>query len=234
MDDTDKLRVLYQDALKMGMEFEPPDVNRGGYRFEPVTNTVIRYGLGAVKGTGQQAIDAIVAAREAGGPFTSLFDFCVRVDRARINKRTVEALIKAGADRIQLIQVADLDAALMMELNARIEAGEWLAIAADRVPVRGEKTVEVDFLGAKAQLPQGAWLLAGLLKTQVHTLFCIQHQGRYHLKLRRFLNSTDWKRGERQAAVAAAAQAYADRLAEECAAAPLQWFNFYDFWNDYG
>ncbi|HRM21362.1 MAG TPA: glycosyl transferase family 2, partial [Neisseria sp.] len=145
-----------------------------------------------------------------------------------------EALIKAGADRIQLIQVSDLDAALMMELNARIEAGEWLAIAADRVPVRGEKTVEVDFLGAKAQLPQGAWLLAGLLKTQVHTLFCIQHQGRYHLKLRRFLNSTDWKRGERQAAVAAAAQAYADRLAEECAAAPLQWFNFYDFWNDYG
>lgn len=145
-----------------------------------------------------------------------------------------EALIKAGADRIQLIQVSDLDAALMMELNARIEAGEWLAIAADRVPVRGEKTVEVDFLGAKAQLPQGAWLLAGLLKTQVHTLFCIQHQGRYHLKLRRFLNSTDWKRGERQAAVAAAAQEFADCLAQECAENPLQWFNFYDFWNDYG
>ena len=97
MDDTDKLRVLYQDALKMGMEFEPPDVNRGGYRFEPVTNTVIRYGLGAVKGTGQQAIDAIVAAREAGGPFTSLFDFCVRVDRSRMNKRTVDALVRAGA-----------------------------------------------------------------------------------------------------------------------------------------
>ena len=97
MDDTDKLRVLYQDALKMGMEFEPPDVNRGGYRFEPVTDTVIRYGLGAVKGTGQQAIDAIVAAREAGGPFTSLFDFCVRVDRSRLNKRTVDALVRAGA-----------------------------------------------------------------------------------------------------------------------------------------
>lgn len=143
-----------------------------------------------------------------------------------------EALMKAGADRIQLIQVSDLDAALMMQLNARIEAGEWLAIAADRVPVRGEKTVTVDFLGAPAELPQGAWLLAGLLKTQVHTLFCIWHQGRYQLKLRRFLNSTDWKRGERQAAVAAAAQAYADRLAEECAAAPLQWFNFYDFWKD--
>ncbi len=112
MDDTDKLKVLFEDAQKMGLRFEPPDVNRGVYRFEPVTDTVIRYGLGAVKGTGQQAIEAIVAAREgqgAGpmgdttGPFKSLYDFCARVDRGRINKRTVEALIKAGAfDALQL------------------------------------------------------------------------------------------------------------------------------------
>jgi DNA polymerase-3 subunit alpha len=67
-------------------------VNRGVYRFEPVTDKVIRYGLGAIKGTGQQAIEAIIAAREGQGvgpnghdkgPFKSLFDFCVRVDRAR-------------------------------------------------------------------------------------------------------------------------------------------------------
>ena len=105
MDDTDKLKVLHEDALKMGMTFEAPDVNRGLHRFEPVTNQVIRYGLGAIKGTGQGAIEAIVAAREGrgegprgheAGPFKSLFDFCVRVDRARLNKRTVEALIKAG------------------------------------------------------------------------------------------------------------------------------------------
>ncbi len=106
MDDTDKLKVLFEDALKFGITFESPDVNRGTYRFEPVSDQVIRYGLGAVKGTGQQAIEAIVAAREgkgvgpAGdtvGPFKSLFDFCNRVDRSRLNKRTVEALIKAGA-----------------------------------------------------------------------------------------------------------------------------------------
>ncbi|MDH4426937.1 MAG: DNA polymerase III subunit alpha [Acidovorax sp.] len=106
MDDTDKLKVLFEDAHKMGLSFEPPDVNRGFYRFEPVTDKIIRYGLGAVKGTGQQAIEAIVAAREGRGdgpqgstkgPFKSLFDFCLRVDRARLNKRTVEALIKAGA-----------------------------------------------------------------------------------------------------------------------------------------
>jgi DNA polymerase-3 subunit alpha len=97
MDDTDKLKVLYEDALKFGMTFDPPDVNRGTHRFEPVSDKVIRYGLGAIKGTGQQAIDAIVKAREEGGPFTSLYDFCVRVDRSRLNKRTVEALVKAGA-----------------------------------------------------------------------------------------------------------------------------------------
>jgi DNA polymerase-3 subunit alpha len=97
MDDTDKLKVLFEDALKFDMTFDPPDVNRGTHRFEPVSDKVIRYGLGAIKGTGQQAIDAIVKAREEGGPFQSLFDFCVRVDRTRVNKRTVEALVKAGA-----------------------------------------------------------------------------------------------------------------------------------------
>ncbi|KAF1044005.1 DNA polymerase III subunit alpha [Xylophilus sp.] len=103
MDDTDKLKVLYEDAVKMGIAFEMPDVNRGVYRFEPVTDKVIRYGLGAIKGTGQLAIEAIVAAREDGGAFTSLFDFCRRVDRTRINKRTVDALIKGGAfDSIHL------------------------------------------------------------------------------------------------------------------------------------
>ncbi|HUR90347.1 MAG TPA: DNA polymerase III subunit alpha [Ramlibacter sp.] len=97
MDDTDKLKVLFEDAQGFGITFEPPDVNRGSYRFEPVSDKVIRYGLGAVKGTGQQAIDAIVAAREEGGAFTSIYDFCCRVDRTRINKRTVDALVKAGA-----------------------------------------------------------------------------------------------------------------------------------------
>ena len=107
MDDTDKLKVLFEDALKFGITFDPPDVNRGSYRFEPVSDKVIRYGLGAVKGTGQQAIEAIVAAREAGGPFRSLFDFCNRVDRTRLNKRSVEALIKAGAfDSLQMNRAA--------------------------------------------------------------------------------------------------------------------------------
>jgi DNA polymerase-3 subunit alpha len=97
IDNTDKLKVLIDDAKQFDVEFEPPDVNRGSYRFEPIDAKRVRYGLGAVKGTGQGAIEAIVAAREAGGAFRSLFDFCARVDRQRVNKRAVEALVKAGA-----------------------------------------------------------------------------------------------------------------------------------------
>jgi len=123
MGDTDKLKVLFEDALKMGLTFELPDVNRGVSRFEPVSDSVIRYGLSALKGTGQQAIEALVAARQGrgvgpsgavAGPFKSLFDFCLRVDRSRINKRSVEALIKAGAfdsialNRASLLASVDL------------------------------------------------------------------------------------------------------------------------------
>jgi DNA polymerase-3 subunit alpha len=97
LDDTDKLKIFHDDAVGLGITFEPPDVNTGSYRFVPVADDVVRYGLGAIKGTGQGAIEAIIAAREEGGGFKSLFDFCSRVDRSRVNKRVVEALIKAGA-----------------------------------------------------------------------------------------------------------------------------------------
>ncbi|MBX3606441.1 MAG: DNA polymerase III subunit alpha [Piscinibacter sp.] len=107
LDDTDKLKIFHDDAVALGITFEAPDINTGRYRFEPVADDVVRYGLGAIKGTGQSAIEAIIAAREEGGPFRSLFDFCTRVDRGRINKRTVEALIKAGAfDRLHAERAA--------------------------------------------------------------------------------------------------------------------------------
>jgi DNA polymerase III subunit alpha len=97
MGDTDKLKVLLNDAKLFGISFEAPDVNSGTFRFEPIDKKRVRYGLGAVKGSGQGAVEAIVEAREAGGAFRSFFDFCARVDRKRVNKRAVEALVKGGA-----------------------------------------------------------------------------------------------------------------------------------------
>ena len=127
MGDTDKLKVLHGDALNMGITFESPDVNRGDYRFEPTSNSAVRYGLGAIKGTGEQAIAAIVEARK-GGLFTSLYDFCVRVERTKINQRTVEALIKAGAfDSLQLNRaslLASVDQAFEFALAAEANANQ--------------------------------------------------------------------------------------------------------------
>ena len=99
MDDTDKVRSLRDDAIALGLTVLPPDINASNYRFEPVDAKQIRYGLGGVKGTGEAAIEAIVAARAAGGAFRDLFDFCRRVDKRAVNRRAVEALIRAGRVR---------------------------------------------------------------------------------------------------------------------------------------
>ena len=96
MDDTDKVRHFHDEAEALGLSVLPPDVNAGNYRFEPVDEKQIRYGLGGIKGTGQAAIEAIVDARGAG-PFTDLFEFCRRVDTRAVNRRAIEALIRAGA-----------------------------------------------------------------------------------------------------------------------------------------
>ncbi|MGS1004636.1 DNA polymerase III subunit alpha [Burkholderia glumae] len=103
MDDTDKVKILFDDCVLNGIKVLPPDINQSEYRFEPVgeadgkRSKTIRYGLGAVKGSGQNAIEEILRARREGGPFKDLFDFCERIDRRMVNRRTVEALIRAGA-----------------------------------------------------------------------------------------------------------------------------------------
>ncbi|MBU1775424.1 MAG: DNA polymerase III subunit alpha, partial [Gammaproteobacteria bacterium] len=96
MVNTDKVSFFYQDTLQQGIAILPPDVNSSGFRFAPVDEKTIAYGLGAVKGTGEAAVENIVAAR-AAGPFKDLFDFCRRVDKRIVNRRAIEALIRAGA-----------------------------------------------------------------------------------------------------------------------------------------
>jgi DNA polymerase-3 subunit alpha len=102
MDDTDKIKILVEDATSLcALKLLPPDINHSVYRFTAVAEAgkkadCIRYGLGAVKGTGQSAIEAIVQARQLG-PFKDLFDFVKRIDKRHINRRAIESLIKAGA-----------------------------------------------------------------------------------------------------------------------------------------
>ena len=158
MDDTDKLKILFGDAQKMGITFESPDVNRGNYRFEPISDQSIRYGLGAVKGTGQQAIAAIVAARESGGLFTSLFDFCVRVDKSKLNKRTVEALIKAGAfdnlhlNRAELLASVDRAFEFAAATQANANQGGLFDMDSHAASTQEPPLVAAVPLGIKARL----------------------------------------------------------------------------------
>ena len=97
MDDTDKVRSLHKDSVANGLTVLPPDVNTSDYRFTPVDAKTIRYGLGGIRGSGRSAIESIIAARNADGPFKSLFDFCRRVDKRLVNRRAMEAMVRAGA-----------------------------------------------------------------------------------------------------------------------------------------
>lgn len=139
-------------------------------------------------------------------------------------------LFDAGASHLRLIQVSELDPAIMLQLSQRLERGEWLAIAGDRVALHGGRNVSVDFLGQPAAFPQGPWLLAGLLRCPLNLMSCLKIDGRYRVTLEPFAECVQWKRGERDAVIRAWVQRYAERLGQRCLEAPDQWFNFYPFW----
>jgi DNA polymerase-3 subunit alpha len=143
MADTDKVHQLYEDALANGLQVLPPDINASEYRFVPVGDKQLRYGLGAIKGTGESAIAAIVAARASSGPFRDLFDFCRRVDKRVVNRRVLEALIRAGAfDSIDANR-----SRLFASAGIAIESAEQASRAAAQNSLFGED-------GADEALPQ--------------------------------------------------------------------------------
>jgi predicted LPLAT superfamily acyltransferase len=137
-----------------------------------------------------------------------------------------------GEAAARMLQVTEIGPETAILLRERIEAGEWIAMAGDRVPVLSHGRIcPVPFLGAEAPFSQGPWLLAGLLGCPVHLLFCRRMaEGRWSLTLEPFAERIDLPRGRRQEVLAEWAGRYALRLEQECRAAPLQWYNFFDFW----
>ncbi|HNZ57062.1 MAG TPA: DNA polymerase III subunit alpha, partial [Methylophilaceae bacterium] len=97
MNNTDSVHTFYDDCAPNQIEVLPPDINQSDFKFMPINKQQILYGLGAIKGTGLAAIEVILQAREQGGPFKDLFDFCNRLDLRKVNRRVVESLIRAGA-----------------------------------------------------------------------------------------------------------------------------------------
>jgi DNA polymerase-3 subunit alpha len=116
MDNTDKVVIFFEDAKQQGITILPPDINSSYTKFTATTDGQIRYGLGALKGVGEAALESILQNRAEQGPFSDLFEFCQRIDLRKANRRVLEALIKSGAldafgqDRSVLL--ASLDKAL--------------------------------------------------------------------------------------------------------------------------
>ena len=152
---TEKVGLLVAECRRLGIDVLPPDVNRSGLDFtieaantemsfrdslpSVIPRSAIRFGLGAVKNVGEGAVEAILAARESGGPFRNLADFCQRVDLRQVNRRALECLIKVGAldafgRRSQLLSVIDRMMALSQATHRAREVGQLSMF--DLMPVR--------------------------------------------------------------------------------------------------
>ncbi|ALO46052.1 DNA polymerase III subunit alpha [Pseudohongiella spirulinae] len=125
MQNTDKVVTLIEECRQMGLPIVAPAVNIGAYNFTVNEQGEIVYGLGAIKGLGEGPVSAIIHAREQGGPFASFLDFCSRVDLRSVNKRALEALIRAGAlDCVVDAMPDQARAQLMASLQDTVQAAE--------------------------------------------------------------------------------------------------------------
>lgn len=172
IDSAEKVSRYIDKAKQMGIEILPPDVNISYDAFTP-QGSAIRFGLAAIKGLGQAAVSAIVAARESGGPFKSIYDFTERVEARSVNKRVLESLIKAGAfDSLKKSDVTLWRARLCAAVDTAIESGARAQ--------RDRSTGQVSLFGmmeaavavaVEPELPNvAAWSQTELLNAEKETL----------------------------------------------------------------
>ena len=123
MDSTDKVVNFVEESRALGLDVAPPHVNECVYRFSVADARSVRYGLGAIKGAGEAALEGVIEERVRNGPYRDLFDFTRRIDHKRVNRRVVEALIRAGA----LDGLGPSRASMMLTLTNALQAAEQLA-----------------------------------------------------------------------------------------------------------
>lgn len=132
---------------------------------------------------------------------------------------------------LNLFQVTDIDMSTVMMLADKIDNGELVIIAADRVPVNNNRrTTQVSFLGGLAAFPQGPYILGSLLACPIYTVFCVKDKNNYKINFEIFSQKLMWSKSDREYEIAQYVQLYAKRLEAQVLKAPLQWFNFYEFW----
>tara|TARA_R110002072_G_scaffold84388_10_gene191370 strand:+ start:836 stop:4330 length:3495 start_codon:yes stop_codon:yes gene_type:complete len=157
MDNTDKIVVFVDECKRMKLSLKLPDVNEGQYMFTVNTSGDIIYGLGAIKGLGEGPVESILQARNEGGPFTDLFDFCTRTDPRKVNRRALEAMIRSGAldslkvDRWVLLAAVDDGLKAAEQSASNLESG-IADLFGEVVPTAesGNGDVYADFRSARA------------------------------------------------------------------------------------
>ncbi len=136
------------------------------------------------------------------------------------------------ASQLNLMQVTDMSPATAMLLSERVARGEFVVIAGDRVPVsHNPRVAQAEFLGAPAAFPIGPYVLASVLQCPVYLLFSTRHGARSEVHFEHFREQVRIPRQQRDAALNTLAADYARRLEHYTLRAPLQWFNYYDFWH---
>ena len=131
---------------------------------------------------------------------------------------------------VNLISVDELGIETAILLEEKMQQGEWVIVAADRIPVQSDRVQTVQFLGGSATLPQGAWILANLLKVPVLAVFCYRVQQKFQVHIHPIADQIDLPRKTRLSSMQQITQRYVVLLEQHCCRAPYQWFNFYQFW----
>jgi predicted LPLAT superfamily acyltransferase len=133
--------------------------------------------------------------------------------------------------QLDLLQVTEMTPAMAMMLSERVAQGGFVVIAGDRVPVSGGRVARASFLGRDAAFPIGPYVMASVLECPVYMMFSMHRGGRHEVHLELLRESVRLPRKDRERVLAELAGDYARRLEFHCRRAPLQWFNFYDFWD---
>ena len=132
---------------------------------------------------------------------------------------------------VELVQVTEMGPATAMMLAEKVAAGGFVAIVGDRTPVRSGRSVMADFLGHRAPFPIGAYVLAAALGCPVYTMACLHYRDGYRVTFEQFAERVVLPRGSRDAALAEQAQRFAHWLEQQIIQSPLDWFNFFPFWD---